>query len=176
MDDFFDIKFTRGRVVGVWDYIMEIPLFLNIARVGKKGWNKRLQEEIEKIEYLKKLKKENYPFSKVYQDPENLRIFHVEGNSEQNKEIKFKLRLPMRYPFVPPYAEEYYHGKYSFYSYSDHGKVACLDKINNRWNKEGRHGIAHFLAMLGYYTAVARHNVNMRALKRKSKRKRKLKS
>ncbi|MFX1298755.1 MAG: hypothetical protein ACFFD2_28335 [Promethearchaeota archaeon] len=170
MDDSFNIKFTRGPVVGTWDFIMAIPLFLNIARVGKKGWDKRLKEELEKIEYLKKLKKEHYPFSKIYQDPENSRIFHVEGTSDQGELIKFKLRLPLRYPLVPPYAEEYYHGKYSFYSYSDHGRVACLDKINNRWNKEGRHGIAHFLAMLGYYTAMAQHNVNLRTLLRKSKR------
>jgi ubiquitin-protein ligase len=170
-DDSFNIKFVRGDIQGIWDFIMEIPLFLNIARVGKKGWDKRLKEELEKIEYLKKLKGEQNQFSNIYQDPDNPRIFHVEGASDKAGSIKFKLRLPMRYPFVPPYAEEFYHGKYSFYSYSDHGRVACLDKINNRWNKEGRHGIAHFLAMLGYYTALARHNVNLRTLARKSRRK-----
>ena len=176
MDDPFDIKFTRGDIIGTWDFVLEIPLFLNIARVGKKGWDKRLEEELEKIEYLKRLKKDHYPFSNIYQDTENPRIFHVEGTTDQEEVIKFKLRLPMRYPMVPPYAEEYYHGKYSFYSYTDHGRVACLDKINNRWNKEGRHGIAHFLAMLGYYTAMARHNVNLRSLSRKRKRKTKPKS
>ncbi|NVM54588.1 MAG: hypothetical protein HWN66_12865, partial [Candidatus Helarchaeota archaeon] len=150
MGESFNIKFTRGPILGTWDFIMEVPLFLNVERVGKKGWDKRLKEELEKLEYLKKIKKEHLFFTKIEQDPKNPRIFHVEGISETNKKNKFVIRLPMRYPFVPPYAEEYYHGKYSFYSYSDHGRVACLDKINNRWNKEGRHGIAHFLAMLGY--------------------------
>jgi ubiquitin-protein ligase len=170
MDDSFDIKFTRGSVIGHWDFIKEIPLFLNIAQIGKRGWDKRLKEEFEKLEYVKKLKKDNILFTKVEQDPKNPRIFYVEGNSEMNEQIKFILRLPMRYPFVPPYAEEYYYGKYAFYSYSDHGKVACLDKINNRWDSEGRHGIAHFLAMLGYYTALARHNVNLSTIKRSRKK------
>ncbi|MHA1277962.1 MAG: hypothetical protein ACTSQI_11860 [Candidatus Helarchaeota archaeon] len=170
-DDTFNIKFVRGDIKGVWDFIMEIPLFLTVARVGKKSWDKRLKEELEKIEYLKKLKKDQNQFSNIYQDTDNPRIFHVEEAPNQENPLKFKLRLPMRYPFVPPYAEEYYHGKYSFYSYSDHGKVACLDKINNRWNKEGRHGIAHFLAMLGYYTALAKHNVNLRTLLRKTRKK-----
>jgi len=169
MDDIFNIKFTRGPVVGVWDFIMEIPLFLNIVQVGKKGWDIRLQEEFEKIEFLKKHTK-NITFTKIEQDSKNPRIFFVEGTSEQNEKLQFKLRLPINYPYIPPYAEEYYHGKYSFYSYSDHGKVACLDKINNRWNKEGRHGIAHFLAMLGYYTAIARYNVNLSTFKSKIKR------
>ena len=171
MDDSFKIKFVRGPIVGTWDFVMEIPLFLNIARVGKKGWDTRLKEELEKLEYLKKLKKEQIFFTDIEQDPKNPRIFHVEGISEANEKNKFIIRLPMRYPFVPPFAEEYYFGKYSFYSYTDRGRVACLDKINNRWNQEGRHGIAHFLAMLGYYTAMARYNVNLRALSRKRKRK-----
>lgn len=169
MDDSFDIVFKLGDVVGIWDFIMEIPLFLNVARVGKKGWDERLKEELEKIEYLKKLKKNNSLFTKVYQDPKNPRIFHVEGSIEQNIQIKFILRLPIQYPLAPPYAEEYYHGGYSFTSNSK--KVACLNKINNRWNKEGRHGIAHFLAMLGYYTALARHNVDLRSAIKKRRNK-----
>ncbi|MHA1648669.1 MAG: hypothetical protein ACTSYB_00640 [Candidatus Helarchaeota archaeon] len=174
MDDLFNIKFVRGKIVGHWDWTFEIPLFRTVARVGKPGWKERLEEELEKIEYLKRLKKEDNLFSKVEQDPKNPRIFYVEGVSDNNEKIRFNLRLPIRYPFVPPYAEEYYFGQYSFYSYSDHGRVACLDKINNRWNKEGRHGIAHFLAMLGYYTALARHNVNIRSLTRKTRKRRKI--
>ncbi|NVM30441.1 MAG: hypothetical protein HWN65_16480 [Candidatus Helarchaeota archaeon] len=172
MDEPFNIKFTRGPILGTWDFIMEVPLFLTVARVGKKGWKERLKEELEKIEYLKKLKKENVFFTEIEQDKENPRIFYVKWLSEDGKKNKFLIRLPMRYPFVPPIAEEYYYGKYSFYSYADSGRVACLDKINNRWNKEGRHGIAHFLAMLGYYTALARYSVNIRTkYRRRSKRK-----
>jgi ubiquitin-protein ligase len=168
MDDSFDIKFTRGPVVGVWDFVMEIPLFLNIVQVGKRGWEKRLAEEFEKLEYLKKNTK-NITFTKIEQDSKNNRIFYVEGTSEQNEQLQFRLRLPMNYPYVPPYAEEYYLGQYSFYSYTDHGKVACLNKINDRWTP--RHGLAHFLAMLGYYTAIARYNVNITKFKEKRKRK-----
>ncbi|MHA1266197.1 MAG: hypothetical protein ACTSRS_13270 [Candidatus Helarchaeota archaeon] len=170
MDDSFNIKFVRGPIVGSWDFIMEIPLFLNIARVGKKGWKVRLKEEWEKLEYLKKLQKSQFFFSKIEQDPKNARIFHVEGGSNSQAKAKFIIRLPLRYPFVPPIAEEYYIGQYSYYSYADRGRVACLDKINNRWNKEGRHGIAHFLAMLGYYTAMAQYNVNLKKLARKSRK------
>lgn len=170
MDDSFKLKFTQGEIVGQWDWTFEIPLFKNVARIGKAGWDKRLQEEIEKIEYLKKLKKENILFTNVTQDPQNPRIFNVEGTLEQNETMKFIIRLPIQYPFVPPYAEEFYYGKYSYYI-SDHGKVACLNQINNRWNKEGRHGIAHFLAMLGYYTALARYNVDIRTSRKRSRKK-----
>lgn len=171
MEDSFNIKFTKGEIVGQWDWTFEIPLFKTIARIGKSGWDKRLKEEIEKIEYLKKLKKENIFFTKIEQDLKNPRIFYVEGTSEQNENINFLIRLPIQYPFVPPYAEEFYYGKYSFYSYADSGKVACLNQINNRWNKEGRHGIAHFLAMLGYYTALARYNVNLNSFKKRPRKK-----
>lgn len=168
MDEFFNLKFVRGPIVGQWDYIMEVPLFLNVARVGKKGWDKRLEEELEKLEYLKKLKKDQIFFTNIDQDPKNPRMFHVEGSSDTNEKVKFTVRLPLQYPFVPPYAEEYYIGKYSFYSHDS--RVACLDKINNRWNPEGRHGIAHFLAMLGYYTAMARYNVDLKAVNRNSRK------
>ena len=169
MDDSFDIEFVRGKIVAHWDWTFEIPLFKIVERVGKSGWNKRLEEELEKIEFLKKLMKKNIYFDKIEQDPKNPRIFYVEGKSELNEKIKFILRLPIQYPFVPPLAEEYYYQGYSYSADPKYGRVACLDKINNRWNKEGRHGIAHFLAMLGYYTALARHNVNLRSLKLKKK-------
>ncbi|MDD1779090.1 MAG: hypothetical protein LUQ65_13065 [Candidatus Helarchaeota archaeon] len=170
MDDSFKLKFTQGEIVGQWDWTFEIPLFKNVARIGKSGWDKRLQEEIEKIEYLKKMKKENIVFTDIAQDPKNPRIFNVEGSLEQNENMKFIIRLPIQYPFAPPYAEEFYYGKYSYYI-SEHGKVACLNQINNRWNKEGRHGIAHFLAMLGYYTALARYNVDLRASHKRPRKK-----
>ena len=174
MDDSFKIKFTQGEIVGQWDWTFEIPLFKNVARIGKAGWDKRLQEEIEKIEYLKKMKKENIFFTSIAQDPQNPRIFHVEGTLEQNENMKFIIRLPIQYPFTPPSAEEFYYGKYSYGS--EHGKVACLNQINNRWNKDERHGIAHFLAMLGYYTALARFNVDIVKRRKTSVKKKRVRS
>jgi ubiquitin-protein ligase len=175
MDDSFKIKFTQGEIVGQWDWTFEIPLFKTVARIGKAGWDKRLQEEIEKIEYLKKMKKENIFFTNVEKDPQNARIFNAEGTFEQDEKVKFIIRLSIQYPFAPPTAEEFYYGKYSYYI-SEHGKVACLNQINNRWNKEGRHGIAHFLAMLGYYTALARYNVDLAKRRKTSVKKRRSRS
>jgi hypothetical protein len=134
----------------------EIPLFKTIASPTSKEWDTRLKEELEKIEYLKINCHEQIMFKEIRLDPANSRIFHCKSEfirEEKAQKVFFDIRLPLRYPYEPPIADDFGFGH--FIQPAGEHRNACLGKIKERWDGNGYMGIAHFLLMLSYYTALA---------------------
>ncbi|MHA1652230.1 MAG: hypothetical protein ACTSYB_18765 [Candidatus Helarchaeota archaeon] len=134
----------------------EIPLFKTVASPTSPNWKIRLKEELEKLEYLRIYCHNQIIFKKIQVDPKNSRIFHCRSEFTFNNKIHqiyFQIRLPLRYPYETPIADNY--GFRHFIQPAGDHRNACLGKIKERWNKDGRMGIAHFLVMLSYYTALA---------------------
>ena len=163
--EFFEV----GASLGYWDFIREVPLFKIVDRPSGKNWNSRLKEEYEKLNYLKFLSQQNIIFDKVEQDPHNEKIFNCEGHFPSGKEITFNIRLPVRYPKSIPIAEKFfirdwYVGMESF-------KAACFGKMKEKWRTDGRMGLAHFLVLLSYYTAIAAFSIATPKTKKVKKKK-----
>jgi hypothetical protein len=134
----------------------ELPLFKTVASPTADQWSARLKEEREKLEYLKIHCHDQIIFKEVEMDPKNSRIFNCRSEFILNNQIIqvfFQIRLPLRYPYECPIAENF--GFKAFIQPAGDYRNACLGKIKERWNTEGRMGVAHFLLMLSYYTALA---------------------
>ncbi|MHA1300280.1 MAG: hypothetical protein ACTSO9_12735 [Candidatus Helarchaeota archaeon] len=165
-----DIKlFELGSSIGYWDFVRDIPLFKTVERVNTKNWNKRLKEEFEKLNYLKTIGKQNIIFDKIEQNPSNPKMFDCKGHFPSGRTISFSIRLPVRYPNSIPIAENFYIR--DWYVGLDKFKAACFGKMKERWRQDGRYGIAHFLTMLAYYTAMAAFSINTPKSKKPKKRK-----
>ena len=153
MDD-FDIKITLGSIKGYWNWIHKIPNFIMTDGVGR-NWAKRLEEELQKIEILKKFGKEKIFFEDIYIDPNNNRIFHCVSKISKTA-IDIPIRIPVRYPQQPPVAD-FSIGHWAFPS-GNGFRSACLGRIYDKWDTSGRMGVAHFIGMLGSYIALALHS------------------
>jgi ubiquinone/menaquinone biosynthesis C-methylase UbiE len=117
---------------------------------------KKSEQQEEKIEYLKINCHEQIMFKEIRLDPANSRIFHCKSEftfEEKAQKVFFDIRLPLRYPYEPPIADDFGFGH--FIQPSGEHKNACLGQIKERWDGNGYMGIAHFLLMLSYYTALA---------------------
>ena len=168
-----DIKlFDVGSSIGYWDFIRDVPLFKTVATASSRKWKERLKEEYEKLNYLAKLTQKNIIFDKIEQDPSNKKIFKCEGHFPSGRKITFNIRLPVRYPNSIPIAENFYIR--DWYVGLDKFKAACFGKMKEKWRKDGRMGLVHFLVMLAHYTAMAAFSINTPKI-RKSKKKKKLK-
>ncbi|MHA1788228.1 MAG: hypothetical protein ACTSXT_03265 [Candidatus Helarchaeota archaeon] len=154
MDD-IDFNISLGPVVGYWNWIHKIPNFRITDGIGK-NYEKRLKEEFEKIEVLKKFGKDKIFFEDIIIDPNNNRVFHCISKIK-GKKIDIPIRIPVRYPKQPPIAD-FSIGYWAFPS-GNGIRSACLGKIYDKWDKTGRMGIAHFVGMLGSYIALALHSV-----------------
>jgi len=153
MDD-FDINISVGPVVGYWNWIHKIPLF-KVTDGFKGNWEKRLEEEFEKIKILKKFGKDKIFFEDIYQDKTNKRVFHC-VSTIKGKKIDIPIRLPVRYPKDPPLAD--FAVKHWAIPSGSGIRSACLGEIYRKWDKTGRMGIAHFIGMLGSYIALSLHS------------------
>lgn len=134
----------------------EIPLFKMVTSPTSRDWAVRLKEELEKLEYLRINCPDQIIFKEIRVNPANSRIFHVKSEFLFEDKIQqnfFEIRLPIRYPYEPPIADNF--GFLHYIQPAGDHRNACLGKIKERWNKEGYMGIAHFLLMLSYYTALA---------------------
>ncbi|MFX1298725.1 MAG: hypothetical protein ACFFD2_28180, partial [Promethearchaeota archaeon] len=95
-------------------------------------------------------------------DPKNNRIFNCRSEvliDNILQQVFFQIRLPLRYPYEAPIADNFGF-KHYIQPAGDH-RNACLGKIKERWNKDGSMGIAHFLLILSYYTALALFTKNL---------------
>lgn len=140
----------------------EIPTFKTIATPSSEEWDARLKEEKEKLEYLKINSHEQIIFKDVQQDPKNSRIFHCRSEfvlGEETTRVFFQVRLPLRYPYQPPIADNF--GFLHYIQPAGDHRNACLGQIKERWKKDGSMGIAHYLLMLSYYTALALFTNNL---------------
>ncbi|NVM55793.1 MAG: hypothetical protein HWN66_18985 [Candidatus Helarchaeota archaeon] len=140
----------------------EIPSFKTIASPTSKDWDTRLKEEKEKLEYLKFNCHEQIIFKEIQPDPKNSRIYNCRSEFILDKEttrVFFQIRLPLRYPYECPIADNFGF-KHYIQPAGDH-RNACLGQIKERWNKDGSMGIAHFLLILSYYTALALFTKNL---------------
>jgi hypothetical protein len=152
-----DIKlFNVGSTIGYWDFIRDVPLFKVVEKVDGRNWKDRLEEEFEKLKYLKSLSQKSMTFDKIEQDPLNKRIFNCEGLFS-GKRIRFNIRLPMRYPKAMPIAENFYIG--SWYVGVDKFRAPCFGRMASKWREDGRMGLVHFLVMLYHYTAMAIYSI-----------------
>jgi len=134
----------------------EIPLFKTVASPTSKDWGIRLKEELEKLEYLRINCSDRIIFKEIRLNPANSRIFHLRSEFPFEDKIQknsFEVRLPLRYPYEPPIADNF--GFLHYIQPAGDRRNACLGKIRERWNKDGYMGVAHFLLMLSYYTALA---------------------
>ncbi len=134
----------------------EIPIFKSIASPTSPNWNSRFKEELEKLEYLRIYCHDQIIFKEITPDPKNSRIFQCRSEfllDNQIQQVYFQIRLPLRYPYEPPIADNF--GFRHFIQPAGEHRNACLGKIKERWQKDGTMGIAHFLLMLSYYTALA---------------------
>ena len=134
----------------------EIPLFKLVASPTSKDWKARLKEEQEKLEYLRINCPDQIIFKEIRLNPMNSRIFQVKSEFLFEDKIQknfFEIRLPLRYPYEPPVADNF--GFLHYIQPAGDHRNACLGKIRERWNKDGYMGVAHFLLMLSYYTAMA---------------------
>ena len=136
--------------------VREIPHFRTIAQVNSENWDLRMKEEMEIIEYLWFYCHDLIIFKDIGPIAGNPRVFscravvRLEGGEQQ---IDFKIRLPLHYPYDVPIAEGFSFGNY--FQPADPYKNACLGALKDRWDKTGTMGIAHFLLLLSYYTALA---------------------
>jgi hypothetical protein len=149
------IALTTGKSGTVFQEI-ELPLFKTIASPTSKNWNARLTEELEKLQYLRTYCHEQIIFKEIELDHKNPRIFNCRGEfliDTQVQQVFFQIRLPMRYPHEMPIADNY--GFLHYIQPAGEHRNACLGKIKERWNEDGSMGVAHFLLMLSYYTAMA---------------------
>ena len=163
-----DIKlFGVGSSIGYWDFVREVPLFKVVDCVNGKKWAERLQEEYEKLKYLKNLAKQNIIFDKIEQNPANNKIFDCEGHFPSGKKITFNIRLPVRYPNAIPIAENFFIR--DWYVGLEKFKAACFGKMKERWRSDGRYGLSHFLVMLAHYTAMAAFSINTPKTRKLSK-------
>ncbi|MHA1267623.1 MAG: hypothetical protein ACTSRS_20470 [Candidatus Helarchaeota archaeon] len=140
----------------------EIPPFKTIASPTSKDWPARLKEEKEKLEYLRFNCHDQIIFKDIQQDPNNSRIFHCKSEFILKNEVTrvfFQIRLPLRYPYQPPIADNF--GFLHYIQPAGDHRNACLGQIKERWKKNGSMGIAHFLLMLSYYTALALFTSNL---------------
>ncbi|NVM30391.1 MAG: hypothetical protein HWN65_16210 [Candidatus Helarchaeota archaeon] len=140
----------------------EIPPFKTIASPTSKDWIARLKEEKEKLEYLRFNCHEQIIFKEVQPDLKNSRIYNCKSEfllGNETKRVFFQIRLPLRYPYECPIADNY--GFRHFIQPAGDHQNACLGKIKERWAKDGSMGIAHFLLMLSYYTALALFTKNL---------------
>lgn len=171
-----DIKyFDVGTSIGYWDFIREVPLFKVVDKINGKNWKERLEEEYEKIDYLKHLSQQNIIFDKLERNTGNEKIFHCEGHFPSGKKISFNIRLPIRYPHTIPIAEKFYIESWYTGVGDEAFRAACLGQMINKWRADGRMGIAHFLVMLAHYTAMAAFNVNVPKVNQMKKKKKKKK-
>ncbi len=134
----------------------EIPLFKTIASPTSQQWGIRIKEELEKIEYLRIYCHDQIIFKEVELDSKNSRIFHCKSEfllNDSIQQVYFQIRLPLRYPYEAPIADNY--GFRHFIQPAGEHRNACLGQVKERWNKDGTMGIAHYLLMLSYYTALA---------------------
>jgi ubiquitin-protein ligase len=134
----------------------EIPLFKIIASPTSKDWGARLKEELEKLEYLRINCPDQIIFKDIRLNPMNSRIFNIKSEflfEEKIQRNSFEIRLPLRYPYEPPIADNF--GWLHYIQPAGDHRNACLGKIRERWNNSGYMGVAHFLLLLSYYTALA---------------------
>ena len=153
-DDLFNIDISLGEVVGYWNWIHKIPPFIITDGVGK-NWDKRLKEELEKLEILKKFGKEKIFFEDIVLDPKNKRVFHCLSNIK-GKKIDIPIRIPVRYPRQPPIAD--FSVRHWAFPSGNGIRSACLGKIYDKWDGN-KMGVAHFIGMLGSYIALTLHSV-----------------
>ncbi|MHA1229627.1 MAG: hypothetical protein ACTSRP_02390 [Candidatus Helarchaeota archaeon] len=168
MDD-LDFNITLGEVKGYWNWKHNIPLFRFTEGRGE-NWKRRLKEELEKLEILKKYGKEKIFFEDIILDERNDRIFHCLSNIK-GKKIDIVIRLPVRYPKDPPLAD-FSVGPWAFPSEAGI-RSACLGQIYSKWDRTGRMGVAHFVGMLGSYIALALHSISTPRVKNENLKRRK---
>ena len=134
----------------------QLPRFKTIASPPSPQWRHRLKEEHEKLEYLKIHCHNQIIFKEVQQDLKNSRVFHCRSEfvlDNHVQQVYFDIRLPLRYPYECPIADNF--GFKHYIQPAGEHRNACLGKIKERWSQDGSMGIAHFLLILSYYTALA---------------------
>ena len=146
--------------------------FQNMATCQDVNWPKRLFEEEQKLEQLLTFYREtrtNLSLIRAEFEKFNYRILDctlqfMPIKAKSPTLVNFKIRLPLKYPFMPPKACDF-----SLYEFIKHHhdikrwdnddpnfkgfRFACLGKIDSRWQKNGSMGIAHYIQMLCYYAA-----------------------
>ncbi|NVM02186.1 MAG: hypothetical protein HWN67_07610 [Candidatus Helarchaeota archaeon] len=146
--------------------------FENKSTYSSEGWSGRFLEEIEKLDKLRSFNWENkfnLTLIKAQFDIVNQRQMYCTIRlkstiSDRHKFVSFIIRLPLRYPEVPPKATDFSvfdfikdHHDYRRWDDEDSDfknfRHACLGELEKRWEKDGSMGIAHYIQMLFYYAA-----------------------
>lgn len=176
------LRFVDGPVAGFWrlggpppelGVLGEIPPIRTLVRadgtvpgtrmVRRDLWVRRVQEEIQVFNaWVKRLELKGLspPFRNLRPDPNNPRIFYCE-HYLKGRPIRFKIKLPPKYPEQPPRTEGLGH-----VAYGDKrlGNEPCLGEILGAWERNWRRwGIAHFLALvMAYYATSPGHTLRVR--------------
>ncbi|MFX0134209.1 MAG: ADP-ribosylation factor-like protein [Candidatus Hodarchaeota archaeon] len=149
----------------------EIEKFQNVFTCSSEDWTKRFLEEKEKLKELQDYFWENNNLSliKAQFDIVNPRQVHCTMKFKPTRSrssifIDFLIRLPLKYPLIPPKASDF--SNYDFIrDHHDYRRwddddptfkdfqFACLGKLEERWEKDGSMGLAHYIQMLFYYAA-----------------------
>jgi len=158
----------------------ELGKFHNTAIYNSEGWSERLSEEIQKIDQLRSynwgndlnitLIKAQFDILNQRQVYCTIRIKPFDVNKP--KFISFLIRLPLRYPHVPPKATDFSiydfiknHHDYKRWNVEDPEfndfQFACMGELEKRWDKNGSMGIAHYIQMLFYFAAFDHFSIKL---------------
>lgn len=146
--------------------------FRNRFTCSSVNWPIRLSEEEQQLEILLDFyrhSRANFSLVRAEFDKYNSRILNctlqfMPFKAESPILIKFKIRIPLKYPFVPPKASdfsrlEFIERHHDVRRWDDEDpefkgfRFACLGKLDSRWQKDGSMGIANYIQMLCYYAA-----------------------
>lgn len=170
------LRFVDGPSAGFWhlrasapetDVLSDIPPLRVLVRADgtvpgstrarRDLWDRRVQEELRVFnDWVRRLERRGLrpPFRNLRPDPDNPRIFYCEYYPEGSRRpIRFKIKLPPKYPEQPPRTEGL-----SRIAYGDKRiwGEPCLGAILNAWELNWRRwGIAHFLALVMAYHATS---------------------
>lgn len=176
----FSRKNTQRTIKSAENRGFNIGKFQNIATFSSENWSERLLEEEEKLKQLRTYYWENstnLSLIRTQFDILNPRQLYCTIKITSSKEkspifINFIIRLPLRYPFIPPKATDFSlydfiknHHDFKRWDNEDPDfkdfRFACLGELESRWEKDGSMGIAHYIQMLFYYTAFDHFAINV---------------
>lgn len=151
---------------------LKLEKFKEIATCSSVDWSKRLFEEKKKLEQLlnfykganTKLSLIRAEFDELNTRLVNCTFQFMSLKTQAPTLIDFKIRLPLRYPLIPPKASDFssfkfieQHHDFKRWDEDDPAfkgfRFACLGKLESRWQKDGSVGVAHYIQMLFYYAA-----------------------
>ena len=146
-----------------------------------KNWVKRVLLEIRELDKLvelhKKQKKGTFIIKEAKFDINNDRVVKVKCTLKMGKkdqDVEFLIRLHRNYPREPPKASDFSipsllntkrfvsSGKGWDESHLQGFRNACMGKVDNKWDKTGKMGVAHYLKMVGVYISVKEYKVKIK--------------